>query len=166
MELKSVHSFLEHYRLVRKRTKKLITIIPPDRLDWAYMPAKFSIGDQLRHIAAIERYLFAEVAAGRKSAYHGCGRHLADGYENVVNYFNRLHSESLKIFSSFEDKDLEKECITPGNTKIKIGKWLMMMAEHEIHHRAQLYLYLNILNINTPPMFGLTAEEVAQKSFE
>lgn len=34
------------------------------------------------------------------------------------------------------------------------------MMEHEIHHRGQLYTYLGILNIKTPPIFGLTSEEV------
>jgi uncharacterized damage-inducible protein DinB len=38
------------------------------------------------------------------------------------------------------------------------------MVEHEIHHRAALYIYLNLLEIKTPPMYGLTAEEVEKMS--
>jgi hypothetical protein len=34
------------------------------------------------------------------------------------------------------------------------------MTEHEIHHRGQIYLYLGILGVPTPPIFGLTSEEV------
>jgi len=55
---------------------------------------------------------------------------------------------------------LFKKCKTPGNIKITIWKWLRAMIEHEIHHRAQIYLYLSILEIKTPPMFGLSSEEV------
>lgn len=38
------------------------------------------------------------------------------------------------------------------------------MIEHEIHHRGQIYLYLSMLNVETPPLYGLTSEEVFEKS--
>ncbi len=37
------------------------------------------------------------------------------------------------------------------------------MAEHEIHHRGQLYMYLGMLGVETPPIYGLTSEEVAER---
>jgi len=124
------------------------------------MPGKFTLGDQVRHIAATERYMFAETIAGRPCAYAGCGSNLADGYDEVVNFFNEMHRQSLAIFSNLTDEDLQSKCTTPGNIKITIWKWLRAMTEHEIHHRGQLYLYLNMLGITTPPMFGLTSEEI------
>jgi uncharacterized damage-inducible protein DinB len=164
MEIRSISPFLEYYGKVRERTQKIIRIVPPDKLDWCYMPGKFSIGDQIRHIAAIERYMFAETLAGRKSAYRGCGPELADGYENVVNYFNELHHQSLEIFAGFSDDYLQQKCLTPGNAEITVWKWMRLMVEHEIHHRAELYIYLNLLGIKTPPMYGLNAEDVEKLS--
>jgi uncharacterized damage-inducible protein DinB len=38
------------------------------------------------------------------------------------------------------------------------------MVEHECHHRGQLYLYLAHLDIPTPPLYGLTSEEVLERS--
>jgi uncharacterized damage-inducible protein DinB len=38
------------------------------------------------------------------------------------------------------------------------------MVEHEIHHRGQIYMYLGMLGIPTPPIFGMTSEEVLEKS--
>ena len=37
---------------------------------------------------------------------------------------------------------------------------MRLMVEHEIHHRGQIYLYLNLRGVETPPLYGLTAEEV------
>ena len=164
MEVTSIHSFLHYYERIRERTNALVRIIPHDHLDWTYLPGKFTVGDQVRHIATMERYMFAETIAGRQSAYKGCGKDLADGYENVVTFFNALHVQSLTIFKSLQDDDVTRKCTTPGGTEITVGKWLRAMVEHEIHHRGQLYLYLNMLGVKTPPMFGLTAEEVAQRS--
>ena len=38
------------------------------------------------------------------------------------------------------------------------------MAEHEIHHRGQLYLELSMLELPTPPIYGLTSEQVKERS--
>lgn len=155
-----LNAFLKQYESIRKRTLKLIEVIQPQHLDFAYKDGKFTIADQIRHIGAIERYLFAETYAGRKNIYNGCGKELADGYENIIEFFNHTHTESIQIFRSFDDSDLEEVCHTPTGYAIKRGKWLDLLAEHEIHHRAQIYLYLNLLDVKTPPMYGLTAEEV------
>ena len=166
MEITSIKSFLDYYERIRERTNRLINVIPARHFDFAYMQGKFTIADQIRHIAAIERYMFAENVARRRSAYNGCGKELADGYENVLKYFNDLHHESLEIFKNLSDEDLKVKCTTPGNTQIAIWKWLRAMVEHEIHHRAELYIYANLLKIKTPPMFGLTSEDVQERGIK
>jgi len=160
MEITTIKPFLEYLGKVRQRTVNLIRVVPPDSLDWSYMPGKFTVGDQIRHIATIERYLYAATVAGQKSAYRGCGKDLADGYTNVLAFFSELHEQSLAIFSRLSDEDLQKKCTTPGNVEMRVWKWLRLMIEHEIHHRGELYIYLNLLGVRTPPMFGLSAEEV------
>jgi uncharacterized damage-inducible protein DinB len=166
MEITSVKSFLDYYERIRQRTNRVIKVIPPDEIDFVYMRGRFSIADELRHLAGIERYMFAETVAGRPSAYPGCGKELADGYESVLKYFNQLHQDALQIFSSLSDDALNRACTTPGGTQLPVWKWLRAMVEHEIHHRGKLYIYLNLLNIQAPPLFGLTSEEVKEKSIK
>jgi uncharacterized damage-inducible protein DinB len=38
------------------------------------------------------------------------------------------------------------------------------MVEHEAHHRGQIYVMLSILGVATPPLYGLTEEEVKARS--
>lgn len=164
MENSSINSFLNYYEKLRERTNRLITVIPEDYMNWAYKPGKFTIADQIRHIAAIERFMYAETVQGNPCKYVGCGKELADGYENVFKFFNDNHQESMEIFSRLTNDDLQRKCLTPGNASISIWKWLRTLTEHEIHHRAQLYIYLNMLGVETPPMFGLSSEEVIKRS--
>ena len=44
------------------------------------------------------------------------------------------------------------------------GAELAAMAEHEAHHRGQIYVMLRLCGIDTPPLFGLTSEEVRKRS--
>ena len=138
--------------------------IPPDKIDWTYASGKFTLGDILRHLAVAERYMWAENVQGRPARYTTHGKELADGYENVIAFVDRLHSESMEIFARLTDEDLQRKCKTPDDAPITTWKWLRLMPEHEIHHRGQIYLYLAMLGVKTPPLYGLTSEEVRARS--
>ncbi len=43
-------------------------------------------------------------------------------------------------------------------------KWLRMMVEHEIHHRGQLYTMLAMIDVPTPPLYGMTSGQVAARA--
>jgi uncharacterized damage-inducible protein DinB len=164
MEITSIGPFLDYYERIRERTNKVIKCIPPERIDWTYKEGKFTFADLIRHVAAIERYMYAETVQLKPSCYPGHSKDLADGYENVLGFMERAHRESVEIFGRLSDEDLKKKCLTPGATPITIWKWLRALVEHEIHHRAQIYTYLAMIEIPTPPIYGLTSEEVFQKS--
>ena len=152
--------FVAYFSRVRQRTDAVVRCIPPERLEWSPQAGRFTLGDIVRHLASIERFMYAENACGRPSRYPGHGRVLADGYEAVLDYFARLHSESMEIFSALTVADFNAACLTPGGAEIRVWKWLRAMIEHEIHHRAQIYVYLGVLGVKTPPLFGLTSEQV------
>lgn len=164
MEFKNIESFLEYYERLRERTRRVVVLIPPEHLEWTYRPGKFTLGDLVRHLATIERWLYAENAQGRPPAYPGCGRELADGFEATLAFFDEMHRQSVEIFRQLTPDQLQAKIQTPAGTPITCWKWLRALAEHEIHHRGQIYLYLNMLGVGTPPLFGLTSEEVKEKS--
>ena len=163
MEILNIQSFLDYYGKLRKRTLKVVQCIPAEKIEWTYMPGKFTFGDLIRHVGAIERYMYAENVQMKPNRYPGHGKELADGYEAVLEFFDRTQKESMNIFSALSDDDLHKQCITPAGAPIRIWKWLRTLAEHEIHHRGQLYIYLGVLVVQAPPLYGLTSEEVAAR---
>jgi uncharacterized damage-inducible protein DinB len=164
MEIKTIESFLSYYDRVRETTNRTIQAIPSDKMDWTYMPGKFTFADLVRHIAAIERNLFAESVSGNPICYTGCGKELADGYENVIAYYNEMHQQSMQIFNSLNDRDLKRKIISLNGKETEIGSMLKALIVHEIHHRAAMCIYLNMVNVKSPPLFGLTEEQVIQKS--
>jgi len=164
MEIKTVQPFLHYLGNVRERTMRVARHIPPDKIDWTYALGKFTLGDILRHLAVAERYMWAETVQGKPTRYTTHGKELADTYENVIAFMEKLHAESLGIFSRLTDEDLQRKCQTPDAAAITTWKWLRLMTEHEIHHRGQIYLYLGILGVPTPPLYGLTSEQVRARS--
>jgi uncharacterized damage-inducible protein DinB len=164
MEITTITPFLQYWKNVRERTMRVARCIPPDKIDWTYAEGKFTLGDILRHLAVAERYMWAENVQGRPARYTTHGKELADGYENITAFVERLHAESMEIFGMLTDEDLQRKCKTPADAPITTWKWLRLMPEHEIHHRGQIYLYLGMLGVKTPPLYGLTSEEVRARS--
>jgi uncharacterized damage-inducible protein DinB len=164
MQITTAASFLDYFESIRGRTRRVVACIPPDRIEWTHAAGRFTLGDLVRHIAATERWMFAENVAGRPSRYPGHGVELAEGYDGVIAYFDRMHAEAVAVFSTLSDDALQQRCSTPGGVALPTWKWLRAMIEHEVHHRGQIYLMLGMLDVATPPLYGLTSEEVRSRS--
>lgn len=160
MEPPEIADFLEHFEKVRGRTRRVIDCIPPEKCDWRCAPGKFSFADLVRHLGATERYMWGENAQGRPSRYPGHGPELAREFPAVLAFFDRMHAESMEIFRRLTPAQWNSKCQTPGGTSITVWKWLRAMIEHEIHHRGQIYLMLGMIGVPTPPLYGLTSEQV------
>jgi uncharacterized damage-inducible protein DinB len=164
MEIRDTAIFTAYFDNIRRRTLRVARCIPPDHIEWRPREGAFSFGDLLRHIAAMERWMFAENVAGRPSRYAGCGPDLANGFDAVFAYIDRLHNEAMAIFAGLDPDDLDRRCEQPGGGSMPVWKWLRAMVEHEIHHRGQIYIMLGMLGIPTPPLYGMTAEQVQAHS--
>ncbi len=163
MQTQELDIFLDYLDKVQQRTMRVVRCIPPDELDWSYRDGKFTLGDLVRHMGAIERYMFGETIQGKPSRYTGCGKNLADGLDEVIQFKETMHRETVEIIRQLGVEGLNRKCTTPDGASITVWKWLRLMVEHEIHHRGQIYLYLGLLNVPTPPLYGLTSEQLSER---
>jgi uncharacterized damage-inducible protein DinB len=157
-------TFLKYFENIRSRTTRVIERIPADHFDWRAAGDSWSFADLIRHIAATERYMFGENVQGRQSRYPGHGPELADGAGAVIEFYQRMHAEAVAIFGALTPQDMQRKVGTPGGIEITCWKWLRGMIEHEVHHRGQIYLMLKMIGVSTPPLYGLTSEEVKARS--
>ena len=164
MEIRDVGTFIDYLDSVHKRTRRVVLCIPPDDIEWGPGSGRFTFGDVVRHLAGIERWMYGETVQGLPSRYCGHDRELADGFDAILGFYDRLHEEARAIFASLDSDALTANCLTPAGTPISTWKWLRAMIEHEAHHRGQLYLMLGMHGIDTPPIYGLTSEEVRARS--
>ncbi|HET9983213.1 MAG TPA: DinB family protein [Longimicrobiales bacterium] len=164
MEIPRIEEFIRYFENIRARTRRVLACIPPESIEWRPRPGGFSFGDLVRHIGATERYMWAENALGHPSRYPGHGPELAAGHDAVMAFIERMHAESIEIFWGLTPDELRRPCTTVGGATLPTWKWLRAMVEHEIHHRGQIYVMLGILGVPTPPLYGLTEQEIRERS--
>ena len=155
---------LDYLDRMHARTRRVVACIPAEGLEWTPAPGRWTAGDQVRHLAGIERWMYAETVSGRPSRYPGHGRDLADGLPAVLSYFDGLHAEARELFAALTPDQWTGHVTTPAGAPITTWKWLRAMVEHEAHHRGQLYFTLGLLGVPTPPIFGLTEPELRAQS--
>ncbi len=45
---------------------------------------------------------------------------------------------------------------------VKAWRILLAMAEHEVHHRSQLAVYLALMGVEPPQIYGLKIEDIIE----
>jgi len=154
-----VADFARYFKSVRERTLRFLDPIPPEQIDFAPYPGKFTLGGLIRHLASSER-MFAEVALSGRWAYPGHGPELGATKDEAVAYLMAAHAEATARLRDLPDESLHEKRPTPDGRAVSAWRLLMLMPEHEIHHRSQVSQYLIALGIQPPQIFGMRWEHM------
>jgi len=157
--LQSVNGFIDYYEGIRRRTLHFINAIPEDRIDWLPDEGEFTFGDLIRHLAATEA-MFVEAMVNRKWKYSGHKSDLKQEREVTIASLQATHREAMKKLGTLSDSALIETRPSLSGTEVKTWRLLMAMVEHEVHHRSQMAMYLTLIKIKPPHIYGLGVEDV------
>ena len=166
MEIISINLFLEYYTKIWNRTLRVIKTIPEEKIHWKPNDSSFSFADIITHITNLERYMFAETVINNVNKYPGHENNRSDLFDILLKKWENTFQETKEMISRITKEQLEERCITPEGASIRIWKWLRAMIEHHIHHRGQIYTYLNLIQTKSPPLYGLTSEQVKERGLK
>ena len=158
-----VESFLRFFDSVRRRTERDIAALPPAAATWqppaADGEAGWSIGELVGHIGAIRLY-FASAYRGEgwiltepeidRARQDTWGPWLASSAERFVALMRDTPAAWLTRRIEMID--------TPGT--LPGWRLLMMMLEHEVHHRSQIDTYAGLQGWHVPQIFERTFESI------
>lgn len=145
-------------------TIKILERVPDAHFDWKPHEKSMSLGQLSWHIAGIpkrvEELLRAgtfDVAQARPGAPHTTTAGLVDAYRsnlaNAREYLATLDDAALK----------ETFVMTRGEQTLmnmpKVSLIRMVMMNHSYHHRGQLAVYLRLLDVPVPAIYGTSADE-------
>lgn len=155
----STAAFVRYFEGVRERTLRFIAAIPPEQIDFSRRPGKYSLGDLIRHIASTES-MFVQAALDGRWVYPGHGRELGATKEQAVAYLMSSHAAAMARLNGAPDAALGEKRPTLDGHSVSAWRLLLLMVEHEVHHRSQISQYLVDLGVQPPQIFGKWMEEL------
>ena len=162
--IKDINSFIQYFDGIRRRTLNFAKAIPADRIDWSPHEDAFTCGDILRHLAAVETITIHTVVHDHWQAYPGHEKSLAGDPEEIIQYLETNHVDSMGKLRKLPDAALDLPRPDINGRPVKAWRLLMSVIEHEVHHRSQLASYLEMMGAEPPQIFGLEVDDVAELS--
>ena len=145
-------------------TRKLLQVVPLEKHDWKPHEKSFSLGRLATHIAEISGWVKQSLledelnfsAADFKPRIITTAGELLDLFEKNLN-------DSQQILRTTDDKRLDENWTMRNGEQIfftqkKYDVLRTWCFNHQYHHRAQLGIYLRLLNVQVPGTYGPSAD--------
>jgi len=151
MDLKEF--LLKQKQATHKGTLDVVSKIPPDRLAWRPAQGMLSLGEITRHIWMSEEGVRRVALEGKWDYYEkrvpqGLSAILGEvqSLEAEVARIEKIHQDTLREVGAFPLERWEEERANEEfNIRRRVYVFLFGINEHQIHHRAQIGVYLHIL---------------------
>ena len=145
-------------------TKRVLERVPTDRFDWKPHAKSRSLGDLAWHVASLpSRIATMALLEDGDVLLHKQPPRPATSPEIVEKFSSGLR-EARESLSKLSDEDLGKSFhfhrgeVTMARLP-KIAFLRGVLLNHSYHHRGQLSVYLRLLDVPVPSIYGPTADE-------
>lgn len=145
-------------------TRKMLSRIPDDKYDWQPHPKSMTVRRLATHIAELPSWVTMTLNTDEldfsKSAYQPA---VINNTKELLDHFEKSLAEGKKSLQEAREEDLDKPWTLRNGEKIyntsPKSEVLRMSYCQTVHHRAQLGVYLRLLNIPIPGSYGPSADE-------
>jgi uncharacterized damage-inducible protein DinB len=158
-------ALLQEIETEGKTTRRVLERVPADKLTWKPHQKSMSLGELALHIAK-EPGHFAEAAL--RDEFDFGGAHPGNPQPSTVADILTTHDQGLATVKSslnkLGDAGLQNMWTAKMNgatlmTMPKAGLMRMIVMNHIYHHRGQLSVYLRMLDVPVPSIYGPSADD-------
>lgn len=149
-------------------TQKMLALIPDDRYDWKPHPKSMSLRSLGTHIAELPGWVtMALNTDGLDFAAAPYQPQQIDNTAGLLSFFaDNLASARTSLGKASEEDLLPDWTLRNGDTILSVSskaEVIRMCYCQTVHHRAQLGVFLRLLDIPIPGSYGPSADEMAAR---
>lgn len=147
-------------------TRKMLEVVPTDKLGWQPHEKSMTIGRLAAHIAEIPGWLFETIKKDELDfANADYNSTPLEDTAALLNAFDENINKGIEALTGASDEKMLKLWTLRNGEQVyfqmpRIGVVRTMVLNHVVHHRGQLSVYLRLLNIPVPGMYGPSADEM------
>jgi uncharacterized damage-inducible protein DinB len=155
-------TLLPEFDLEMATTRKAIERVPTDKGAWKPHPKSFALGHLTQLIATMPGWLTNMATQSELDLARGAGYSL-ESTDSLLAKFDKLVAEARTALANLKDADVAAPWSLKHGDRVLFttprGVTIRTTINHLVHHRGQLTVYLRLIDVPVPSMYGPTADE-------
>jgi uncharacterized damage-inducible protein DinB len=153
------------FREEAKTTRRALERVPGSQLGWKPHAKSLSLGQLALHIAAVPGRLVLMLEKTEQeitpASFQFEEPHSAD---QILAVFDRSVNDAGAYLAALSEPEASAEWSVKSNgrtvfRKSRLDAIRTIMLSHVYHHRGQLSVYLRLLDVSVPSVYGPSADE-------
>jgi uncharacterized damage-inducible protein DinB len=146
-----------------KATRRQLERVPDAHLGWRPHPKSMSLGQLALHVAQTPGNV-AQLAKQNLQDLPQFEQAEAASTQELLDAHDRSLADAIHALRGWDDAALmETWSMSKGGTPLmqmpRVGLLRAIMLNHLYHHRGQIQVYLRMLDVPVPSVYGPTADE-------
>jgi uncharacterized damage-inducible protein DinB len=159
-------SFIAELQQEAAQTRKMLERLPVERNDWKPHEKSMKLGHLATHVAELPGWAYMIMATDEldfaKFDYKAV---MAESTKDLLGKHDENVSQAISILETSKDEDFGKMWTLRNGDHVhftlpKAAVLRSFAYSHLYHHRGQLSVYLRLLDIPVPGMYGPSADEM------
>jgi uncharacterized damage-inducible protein DinB len=155
-------SLLPEFDQEMASTRKAIERVPTEKGAWKPHPKSFALGHLAQLVASMPGWI-VNMATKTELDLAGAPGYSLQSTESLVATFDKLVAEARAAIAGLRDSDISVPWSLKHGDRVLFttsrGETIRSTINHLIHHRGQLTVYLRLVDVPVPSMYGPTADE-------
>jgi uncharacterized damage-inducible protein DinB len=145
-------------------TRKLLERVPDDRFDWKPHAKSYAVGQLAQHLATIPMWGTATLSEAEADLALMPPPPPLQTRGDVLALFDGHAASARAALAGKSDAELKSQWSLKRDGQVifsmpRHAVWRSFVISHLIHHRAQLGVYLRLLDLPVPSTYGPSADE-------
>lgn len=160
-----VEVFLQEFDQEAAITRKMLSRVPDDKYDWKPHAKSMSVRELATHIAELPGWVkLGFTTEGLDFAANPYKQEEINNTKELLEYFEKTFADSRQYLLDADDEILDIPWVLRNGEQIydegTKGGTVRASLSQTIHHRAQLGVFLRLLNVPIPGSYGPSADEL------
>jgi uncharacterized damage-inducible protein DinB len=147
------------------RTRRTLERVPEDKPDWAPHEKSMPLGRLAVHLATLPLFAVSILSTPELDLSTAKFPNMVfEGREKLLTTFEETSSQARQLLATLSDQQLEQIWAMRFGDRViaqapRAGIYRGMFLNHMVHHRAQVGVYLRLLGIPVPAIYGPSADD-------
>lgn len=160
-----IKMLLKEFDQEAETTRKMLARVPDDKYNWQPHPKSMTMRRLATHIADIPSWV--QMAIDDDELDFAITTHKEpeiNKTSELLEFFEKSYKEGREALANAKEDQLGKRWVMRSGNDIYMestkGDVVRVSISQIIHHRAQLGVYLRLLDISIPGSYGPSADEM------